>query len=245
MQRSWSMTCGSRRVPVMHSTGQFRRTDRAAHALSDDFVVDQAPRSAGRAALLGDVGQVFVAEVRQRAEDRIGAARPSPQSEDFLISRASRFSLSMSSIVALPAVMRSRISIIRSVPSRQGVHLPHDSSCEKVMKNLAISTMQSSSSRTIMPPLPMIEPALAERVVVDRRSIALCGNAAAGRAAGLDRLELLAAGHAAADVVDDFAQGRAHRHFDQPGVAAPCRPGQRPWCRRFGRADRLNQSAPN
>ena len=29
------------------------------------------------------------------------------------------------------------------------------------MKNLAMSTMQSSSSMTIMPPLPMIEPALA------------------------------------------------------------------------------------
>ena len=64
----------------------------------------------------------------------------------------------------------------------------------------------------------MIEPALARRVVIDRQVDPLGGDAAAGRAAGLDRLELLAAGHAAADVVDDLAERGAHRHFDQAGV---------------------------
>ena len=32
-------------------------------------------------------------------------------------------------------------------------------------------------------------------------------------------LELLAAGHAAADLVDDLAERGAHRHLDQAGVA--------------------------
>ena len=104
-----------------------------------------------------------------------GAARPRPHSDACFISRPSRFSLSRSSSVPLPVVMRSRISSIRVVPSRQGVHLPHDSSCEKVMKNLAMSTMQSSSSRMIMPPLPMIEPALVSVSKSTGRSSHLAG----------------------------------------------------------------------
>ena len=46
----------------------------------------------------------------------------------------------------------------------------------------------------------------------------LLGDAAAGGAADLGRLELLAAGDAAADVVDQVAQRHAHGHFDQAGV---------------------------
>ena len=46
----------------------------------------------------------------------------------------------------------------------------------------------------------------------------LLGDAAAGRAAGLRGLELLAVGDAAADVEDDLAQGGAHGHFHQAGV---------------------------
>ena len=45
------------------------------------------------------------------------------------------------------------------------------------------------------------------------------GNAAAGRAAGLHRLDRAAVGHAAAHLLDDVPQRRAHRHFDQAGVA--------------------------
>ena len=37
-------------------------------------------------------------------------------------------------------------------------YLPHDSSRQKSWKYLATSTMQSSSSMTIMPPEPIIEP---------------------------------------------------------------------------------------
>ena len=44
------------------------------------------------------------------------------------------------------------------VPTRQGTHLPHDSSRQKSMKYLATLTMQEVSSMTIIPPEPMNEP---------------------------------------------------------------------------------------
>ena len=46
----------------------------------------------------------------------------------------------------------------------------------------------------------------------------LLGDAAAGGAADLRGLELLAAGDAAADVVDDLAERHADGHLDQAGV---------------------------
>ena len=75
------------------------------------------------------------------------------------------------------------------MPARQGMHLPHDSSMQNSMKNLATSTMFVSWSMTIMPPEPMIEPTLDERFVVDRRIEVLGRDAAAGRPAGLHRLD--------------------------------------------------------
>ena len=57
-----------------------------------------------------------------------------------------------------------------------------------------------------------------EAFVVDGDVQVLLGEAAAGGAAGLDGLELLAALDAAADVVDDLAERRAHRDFDEADV---------------------------
>ena len=57
--------------------------------------------------------------------------------------------------------MSVRISSIRSVPSRQGTHLPHDSSLRNLRKYRATSTMQADSSMTTMPPEPIMEPAAA------------------------------------------------------------------------------------
>ena len=70
---------------------------------------------------------------------------------------------------------------------------------------------------TIRPPDPMIAPT-DERFVVDRDVEVLCRDAAAGRAAGLHRLEGPAVEDAAADVEDDLAEGRAHGDLDQAGV---------------------------
>jgi hypothetical protein len=47
---------------------------------------------------------------------------------------------------------------MRLVPTRQGVHLPQDSSWTNSRKNRATSTMQVSSSMTINPPEPMMAP---------------------------------------------------------------------------------------
>ena len=76
--------------------------------------------------------------------------------------------------------------------------------------------MQSSSSITIMPPEPMIDPsscsdARSRSAYVDM----VRGNDTARGSAGLNRLELFAVGNATADVVDDVPQGRAHRDLDQ------------------------------
>ena len=52
------------------------------------------------------------------------------------------------------------------------------------------------------------------------------GDASAGGSAGLSRLELSAVGDAAADVLDNFAQGRAHGDLNEAGVldvAAECK----------------------
>ena len=61
-------------------------------------------------------------------------------------------------MVAWPLVIFSKISSIRFVPIRHGVHLPQDSSTVNSKKNLAMSTIQSSSSITIRPPEPIMEP---------------------------------------------------------------------------------------
>ena len=57
-----------------------------------------------------------------------------------------------------PAQMRSRISSMRLVPTRQGTHLPQLSSCVNSRKKRARSTMQVVSSTTTRPPEPMMAP---------------------------------------------------------------------------------------
>ena len=107
----------------------------------------------------------------------------------------------MSPSFPFPLVMLVRILSICLMPSRQGTHLPHDSSVRNSMKYLATSTMQVSSSMTIMPPEPIIEPALVSSSKPTGRSRSVLREAAARRSACLDRLELLAARDAAAYLV--------------------------------------------
>jgi hypothetical protein len=66
--------------------------------------------------------------------------------------------------------------------------------------------MQLSSSITTMPPEPMIEPSLPS-FRSRRRVEHLVRNASAGRAAGLHRLDRVAAHAAFADVVDEVDSG--------------------------------------
>ena len=76
----------------------------------------------------------------------------------FFIVVASSFKLSKSFKVAFPLVILVSSSSKRLFPIRQGVHLPQDSSTVNSRKNLQISTIQSESSRTSIPPEPIIDP---------------------------------------------------------------------------------------
>ena len=58
----------------------------------------------------------------------------------------------------IPLVILSSSSRRRFVPTRQGVHLPQDSSTVNSRKNFAMSTIHVVSSITIRPPEPIIEP---------------------------------------------------------------------------------------
>jgi len=91
----------------------------------------------------------------------LGAVWPRPQRDASLMMGAISSRSSMSPSLPLPRVMLVRISSIRFVPSRQGVHFPQDSSWQKSMKNRAISTAQESSFMTIKPPEPMMAPSSA------------------------------------------------------------------------------------
>src|SRR3989304_4377891 len=90
----------------------------------------------------------------------LGELLPSAQSAASWAVSESCSRSSMSPSLPLPFVMFVRILSICLMPSRQGTHLPHDSSVRKSRKYLATSTIQVSSSMTIIPPDPLIEPAL-------------------------------------------------------------------------------------
>ena len=70
------------------------------------------------------------------------AVLPRPHSAVAEMVSASSWSSSISPSRPSPATMRSRISSMRLLPSRQGTHLPQDSFFVKFMKKRATSTMQ-------------------------------------------------------------------------------------------------------
>src|SRR5271157_3893133 len=90
----------------------------------------------------------------------LAALPPKAQSELSWTALPRSTSLSRSPSLPCPSHTRLRIPRICLTPSRQGVHLPQLSSRRKLRKYLATSTMQVSSSSTIMPPEPIIEPTL-------------------------------------------------------------------------------------
>src|SRR2546428_13377928 len=58
-----------------------------------------------------------------------------------------------------PLSMRSRIDSSQLVPSRHGVHWPHDSCAKNFASRHTASTMQTESSSTMMPADPSMDPA--------------------------------------------------------------------------------------
>ncbi len=97
--------------------------------------------------------------------------------------------------------------------------------------------MHDESSSTTIPPEPMIAPASRNDSIIDRRVHQAGGHAAAGRPADLHRLDPPPFRRAAADVFDDLAQGRPHRHFDQSAAANSSGQGEHLGAFAFGRAE--------
>ena len=162
----------------------------------------------GGTAFFADMRLVLLREISERAEDRVGRGLAQPAEAGASAPVAELFEQFQVVVVALSPVviLLSRMSCICAVPTRQGMHLPQDSSMQNSMKKRATSTMQEVSSITIMPPDPMIEPTWRKRLVIDGHVEELLGDAAAGGPAGLHGFELLPIGNAAADVEDDLAQ---------------------------------------
>ena len=69
-----------------------------------------------------------------------------------------------------------------------------------------------------------------EAVVVHRQVQELSGDAAAGGAAGLDRLEFPVLADAAAQLIDDLAQAWCPWALPPGRSDSPRPPGRRPWC---------------
>src|SRR5208282_3692469 len=88
----------------------------------------------------------------------LGRVWPRPHIEASLIAWPSSSRNSTSPSRPSPSEILVRTSSRASLPSRQALHLPQDSSLVNWMKNLETSTMQVSSSITIIPPEPIIEP---------------------------------------------------------------------------------------
>ena len=55
-----------------------------------------------------------------------------------------------------PAITWSSVSLPRTAPMRQGVHLPHDSTAQNSNAKRAIRAMSTVSSKTTTPPWPSI-----------------------------------------------------------------------------------------
>ncbi|MBA7536828.1 hypothetical protein ES705_29093 [subsurface metagenome] len=89
----------------------------------------------------------------------LGAVVPRAQREASLIISEISSSSSISPSLPLPVQILFKILSICLNPSRQGTHFPQDSWERKSTKYLATSTIQVSSSITIIPPEPIIEPA--------------------------------------------------------------------------------------
>ncbi len=87
-----------------------------------------------------------------------GADLPSPHKDESITALLSSSRVVIVSRVPLPSIISSSRPRICFVPSRQGVHLPQDSSWVNCMKNRAIWTMQASLFITTIPPEPTIDP---------------------------------------------------------------------------------------
>src|SRR5574337_698667 len=162
MHLLWSILCGVFFAPVIAPEGQARR--HAPQALHFSSLIEYV--SSALQTFAGHFLSLICASYSSRKylivlRIGFGAVCPRPQSDVALIPALSFSSRSISLLLPWPFVIRSSVSSSRLVPTRQGTHLPQDSDWVNWTKYRATFTMQSSSSSTIMPPEPTIEPSFA------------------------------------------------------------------------------------
>ena len=102
---------------------------------------------------------------------------------------------------------------------RQGTHLPQDSFCVKLIKNLAAaSTIQLFSSITTIPPEPIMAFTFFKESKSRGRSKCFVVKHPPDGPPICTAFSCSPATDTAANIVNDLAQRRAHRRLDEPGV---------------------------
>jgi len=124
-------------------------------------VLDHGFAHTGRTAFFQDVRFVLASEILEGCENRVGRCLSKPAQGRGLNRPAHLFKKGEVFGFSSPSVISVKIWSRCWVPIRQGVHLPHDSFSVKLRKYRAMSTMHESSSMTIIPPEPMMEPTFA------------------------------------------------------------------------------------
>ena len=137
----------------------------------------------------------------------------------------SRSSRSRSSRRPSPASMRRRILWSQGVPSRQGVHWPHDSCAKNFARFAAASTMQVSSFMTMIAAEPSMDFFAARPSKSSgQSSISSAVSIAAEAPPGMTALTLAAVPHPAAEVLAE------DQLLHAGGPSAPrTRPGRLTW----------------
>ena len=180
--------------------------------------VDQRRADARAAVLVADVLDVLVAEVADRREHRVGCRLPQAAQRGVLDHFAQ---LDQPLDVGLFALALA--DAVEDLQHPLGAHAAGDALAARFL----LDELQEEAGHVDHAAVLVHDDQAAgahdraqfrERLVVQRHVEVLLGDAAAGRAADLGRLELLARGDAAADVVDQVAQRHADGHFDQPRV---------------------------
>jgi hypothetical protein len=183
----------------------------------DPLRISAAPRSAWPDSGFRRCGPQLIPEVAQGREHRVGAGLAQPAEGGILdgLRQAFQFVEILGSPWPFADFLQS--SSWRRVPSRQGVHLPQDSSWMKSMKNGPCPPCRCFVHDDGAAG-PHDGADLGNLLVVHRRVQVLLRDTPAGGPAQLNRLEFALVGDAAADVVDHGAQGGAHGHFHQADV---------------------------
>ena len=151
---------------------------------------DQLLAHEGIATLVDDVVPVFFEEVAQRARaPDWRAVWPRPHIDVSFTTSASSAKQVEVLRVALPLVMSSRISYMRCVPLRQVKHLPHDSSFRKAHVILGEIHHAGVLIHHDHAAGAHDGSGLGQAVVIDRQVEHARRDAAAGRPAGLHRLD--------------------------------------------------------